>query len=192
MLAEVIEMSNHKLCVGVITAPHGVRGQVRVKSFTAEPGDIARYAPLMDADGEREYRLEFVGHAKGVLLASVEGVRDRNAAETLRGAELFIDRDTLSGPEDEDEFYHADLVGLTAVQRDGSAYGTVKALHDFGAGDMIEFELAESGDVILPFTRAVVPEIDLEQSRLVVDPPDMIDVPGSVAPARGEDEEVSG
>ena len=191
MLTEAIEMSNHKLCVGVITAPHGVRGQVRVKSFTAEPGDIARYAPLVDTDGEREYRLEFVGHAKGVLLASVDGVRDRNAAETLRGAELFIDRDTLSEPEDEDEFYHADLVGLAAVRPDGSAYGTVKALHDFGAGDMIEFELANNSDVILPFTRAVVPEIDLEQNRLVVDPPDMFGDPESSASVRGEDEGVA-
>ena len=80
------------------------------------------------------------------------------------------------------------MVGLAAVRPDGSAYGTVKALHDFGAGDMIEFELAESGDVILPFTRAVVPEIDLEQGRLVVDPPDMFGDPESGAPARGDDE----
>ena len=181
-------MSNHRLCVGVITAPHGVRGQVRVKSFTAEPGDIAQYAPLVNVDGEREYRLEFVGHARGVLLAWVDGVRDRNAAETLRGTELFIDRDTLPEPEDEDEFYQADLVGLAAVRPDGSAYGTVKALHDFGAGDMIEFELAGSGDVILPFTREVVPEIDLEQGRLVVDPPDMFGDLESGAPARGDDE----
>ena len=188
MLTEAIEMSNHKLCVGVITAPHGVRGQVRVKSFTAEPDDIARYTPLVDADGEREYHFEFVGHAKGVLLARVVGVRDRNEADKLRGTELFIDRDALPEPEDEDEFYHADLVGLAAVRPDGSAYGTVKALHDFGAGDMIEFELAESGDIILPFTRAVVPEIDLEQGRLVVDPPDMFGEPETAAPVRGEDE----
>ena len=180
-------MLNHKLCVGVITVPHGVRGQVRVKSFTVEPRDITRYAPLVDADGEREYRLEFVGHTKGVLLARVDGVCDRNAAETLRGTELFIYRDTLPEPEDEDEFYNADLVGLAAVRPDGSAYGTVKALHDFGAGDMIEFELAESGDVILPFTRAVVPEIDLEKGQLVVDPPEMFGDPESAVSVRGED-----
>ena len=191
MLTEAIEMSNHKLCVGVITAPHGVRGQVRVKSFTAEPDDITRYTPLVDAAGEREYHFEFVGHAKGVLLARVVGVRDRNAADKLRGTELFIDRDALPEPEDEDEFYHADLVGLAAVRPDGSAYGTVKALHDFGAGDMIEFELANNSDVILPFTRAVVPEIDLEQSRLVVDPPDMFGDPESSASVRGEDEGVA-
>ncbi len=188
MLNEAIEMLNHKLCVGVITVPHGVRGQVRVKSFTVEPRDITRYAPLVDADGEREYRLEFVGHTKGVLLARVDGVCDRNAAETLRGTELFIYRDTLPEPEDEDEFYNADLVGLAAVRPDGSAYGTVKALHNFGAGDMIEFKLAGGGDVILPFTRAVVPEIDLEKGRLVVDPPDMFGDSESAVSVRGEDE----
>ena len=185
-------MSNHRLCVGVITAPHGVRGQVRVKSFTAEPDDIARYAPLVDAAGDREYHLEFVGHAKGVLLARVDGVRDRNAAEALRGTELYIARDALPEPTDEDEFYHADLVGLAAVRPDGSTFGTVKALHDFGAGDMIEFELAESGDVILPFTRAVVPVIDLEAGRLVVDPPEMFGDPESGEPAAAEDEGAAG
>jgi 16S rRNA processing protein RimM len=175
-------MSNRKLCVGVITAPRGVRGQVRVKSFTAEPDDIVRYAPLTNADGSNEYRLEVVGHAKGVLLARVEGIKNREAAEALRGVELFVDRDVLPDAEDEDDFYYADLIGLTAVLPDGGVYGTVKALHDFGAGDMIELSLNVSGNIILPFTKAVVPEVDMANGRIVVDPPEMFGDPEPVQP----------
>ena len=189
-MAEVIDMSNRKLCVGVITAPHGVRGQVRVKSFTAAPDAIAHYEPLTDASGERVFRLGVVGRAKGVFLAWVDGVRGRDAAEALRGTELFVARDVLPEADNEDEFYHTDLVGLAATLRDGSAYGRVKALHDFGAGDIIEFELAESGDVILPFTRKVVPEIDLEGGRMIVDPPDMFGGPESGEPAKDDGEEI--
>jgi 16S rRNA processing protein RimM len=175
-------MSNRKLCVGVITAPRGVRGQVRVKSFTAEPDDIAHYAPLTNADGSTEYRLEIVGHAKGVLLARVEGAKSREAAEALRGVELFVDRDVLPDAKDEDEFYYADLIGLAAILPDGGVYGTVKAMHDFGAGDMIELSLAGSGTIILPFTKAVVPEIDIANGRIVIDPPEMFGDPEPAQP----------
>jgi 16S rRNA processing protein RimM len=175
-------MSNHKLCVGVITAPRGVRGQIRVKSFTAEPDDIARYAPLTNADGSTEYCLEIVGHAKGVLLARVEGIKNREAAEALRGVELFVDRDVLPDAKDEDDFYYADLIGLTAVLPDGGVYGIVKAMHDFGAGDMIELSLDGSGNIILPFTKVVVPEVDMAKGRIVVDPPEMFGDPEPAQP----------
>ena len=177
-----IDMSNRKLCVGVITAPRGVRGQVRVKSFTAEPDDIARYAPLTNADGSTEYRFEIIGHAKGVLLARVDGIKNREAAEALRGVELFVDRDLLPDAEDEDDFYCADLIGLSAVLPGGGVYGTVKAMHDFGAGDMIELSLDGSGLIILPFTKAVVPEVDIANGRIVVDPPEMFGDPEPVQP----------
>jgi 16S rRNA processing protein RimM len=170
-------MSNRKLCVGVITAPRGVRGQVRVKSFTAEPDDIARYAPLTNAEGCTEYRIEIVGHAKGVLLARVEGIRSREAAEALRGVELFVDRDVLPDAEDEDDFYYADLIGLSAVLPDGEIYGTVKAMHDFGAGDMIELSLDGSGNIILPFTKVVVLKVDIANGLIVIDPPEMFGDP---------------
>jgi 16S rRNA processing protein RimM len=176
-------MSNRKLCVGVITAPRGVRGQVRVKSFTAEPDDIVHYAPLTNADGSTEYRLEIVGHAKGVLLARVEGIKNREGAEALRGVELFVDRDVLPDGEDEDDFYYADLIGLSAVLPDGSVYGTVKAMHDFGAGDMIELSLDGSGNIILPFTKVVVPGVDIANGRIVVDPPEMFGDPEPAQPA---------
>ncbi len=181
-------MSSRRLCVGVITAPHGVRGQVRVKSFTAEPEDIAAYAPLTDAGGAAEYRLQFVGKAKGVLLAKVEGISDRDAADALRGVELFVERDLLPQIEDSDEFYYADLIGLAAKLPDGSSYGTVKALHDYGAGDMIEFALRGSGDIVLPFTKDVVPEIDLEAGFVTVEPPEMFGDPEPAAPPEAETE----
>ena len=177
-------MSNRKLCVGVITAPRGVRGQVRVKSFTAEPDDIARYAPLTNAEGCTEYRIEIVGHAKGVLLARVEGIRNREAAEALRGVELFVDRDVLPDAKDEDDFYYADLIGLSAVLPDGEIYGTVKAMHDFGAGDMIELSLDGSGNIILPFTKVVVVKVDIANGLIVIDPPEMF---GDPEPAQSDE-----
>jgi len=186
---EAIDMSNRKLCVGVITAPRGVRGQVRVKSFTAEPDDIVQYAPLTNADGTAEYRLEIVGHAKGVLLARVEGIKNREGAEALRGVELFVDRDVLPDGEDEDDFYYADLIGLSAVLHDGSVYGTVKAMHDFGAGDMIELSLDGSGNIILPFTKVVVPGVDIANGRIVVDPPEMFGDPEPAQPNQNGEED---
>ena len=163
-------MAETRICVGVIVGAHGVRGLVRVKSFTETPADIAAYGPLGDRDGSRQFALTVTGSAKGVVLARIKGVGDRNMAEALKGTELYVGRDAL--PEaDEDEFYHTDLLGLPAVLADGSTYGTVRALHEFGAGEMIEISLEGGGGTILPFTRDVVPEIDLEGGRVVVVPP---------------------
>ena len=167
-------MVESKVCVGVVTGAHGVRGQVRVKSFTQEPRDIAAYGPLRSTDGCRQFELHIIGAAKGVLLARIDGIDDRDAAEALRGTEFFVARDALPDP-DSNEFYHADLIGVAAVLGDGAPYGRVLALHDFGAGDMIEIERADGGVVVLAFTRAVVPEIDLPAGRIVVDPPNEID-----------------
>ena len=163
-------MADSRICVGVIVGVHGLRGLLRVKSFTAEPTDIAVYGPLVDATGARQYTLKVTGSAKGVLLARIDGIDDRNSAEALKGMELFIARDALPQTE-EDEFYHTDLIGLQAVFADGTVYGTVRALHEFGAGDMIEFTLEVGGVSVLPFTRAVIPEIDLVNGRITVEPP---------------------
>ena len=125
--------------------------------------------------------MQFVGKAKGQLLAKVEGIGDRDAADALRGVELFVERDLLPQIE-EDEFYYADL-GLAGAAKlpDGVRYGTVKALHDYGAGDMIEFALKGSGDIVLPFTKDVVPEIDLGGGRVTVEPPEMFGDPAGCA-----------
>ena len=170
MTGQTADMADSRICVGVIVGAHGVRGLVRVKSFTEEPSDLTAYGPLSDADGGRRFTLTIAGSAKGVLLARLEGVGDRDAADGLRGTELYIDRDALPQT-GEDEFYHADLIGLPAVLQDGTEYGTVRALHEFGAGDMIEIALADGGVSVLPFTHAVVPEIDLENGRITVSPP---------------------
>lgn len=186
MRNEAVDMSSRsRLCVGVIAGAHGVRGLVRVKSFTAVPADVAAYRPVTDAAGRRQFDLEITGEVRGLLLARIAGVNDRDAAERLRGVELYIDRDLLPPVEDDDEFYHADLVGLTAERADGSVYGEVKAVHDFGAGAMIEIALADGGDVVLPFTAEVVPEVDIDGSRLVVEPPAVADDEG--ADNKGED-----
>ena len=170
MSARSAIMMDSRICVGVIVGAHGVRGLVRVKSFTEKPADIAAYGPLGDADGACQYVLDVTGSAKGVLLARIDGIADRNAAEAMKGRELFINRDALPQA-DEEEFYHADLIGLPAVLSDGSAFGTIRALHEFGAGDMIEISLEGGGVSVLPFTSAVVLEIDLESGRITVEPP---------------------
>jgi 16S rRNA processing protein RimM len=166
-------MAEDRLCVGVIVGAHGVRGDLRVKSFTAAPQDLVSYGALTDASGARRFRMRILGVARGLLRVHMDGIEDRNAAEALAGVELYIARDLLPAPEEE-EFYHSDLIGLRAERPDGSLYGTVRALHDFGAGDVIEIGLAEGGTVVLPFTRAVVPEIDLEAGRVTIVPPEEV------------------
>ena len=171
MCEATLNNTARKICVGVITAPHGVKGLIRVKSFTEKQEDILLYAPFTDKLGEREIRIEFVGRSKGLILARVDGVDDRQSAETLRGIELFIERGVLPYAKEDDEYYYADLVGLSVYLSDGSAYGKVKAIHNFGAGDMIDIALISHGDILLPFTKDLVPEVDLDSGRLIVDPP---------------------
>lgn len=160
-----------RLCVGVITGAQGVRGAVRIKSFTVVPEDVAAYGPVADEKGHREFTLRSVGRAKGVVIATIAGVTDRDGAERLKGVRLYVARDRLPAPGKE-EYYHADLIGLAAVLQDGTPLGQVRAVHEYGAGDSIEV-LRESGaTVMVPFTRAAVPEIDLTAGRLVIKPPD--------------------
>ena len=160
-----------RLCVGIITGAQGVRGAVRIKSFTAVPEDVAAYGPVADEAGQREFALRPVGRAKGVVIATIAGVADRDAAERLKGVRLYVARDKLPAPGDE-EYYHADLIGLAAVLRDGTPLGRVRAVHEYGAGDSLEV-VSESGvTVMVPFTRAAVPEVDLAAGRLVIEPLD--------------------
>jgi 16S rRNA processing protein RimM len=163
-------MSEKLVCVGVVTGAHGVRGAVRLKSFTTEPADVTRYGTLRDERGERQFELRIVGHAKGVLIATVIGVNDRNGADALRGLRLYLPRTALP-PAGEDEFYHADLIGLAATLADGSVIGQVSAVYDFGAGDTLEIARPKGPPLVVPFTKAVVPTVDLEAGRLILDPP---------------------
>jgi 16S rRNA processing protein RimM len=158
-----------------IGAAHGVRGEVRVKSFTADPMALGGYGPLSSRDG-RVFLVERLRPAKEVVVAKFRGVDDRNAAEALNGTDLFVPRDRLPAAEDEDEFYHADLIGLSAEAEDGTPLGTVVAIHNFGAGDILDIAPPRGPSLLVPFTKAVVPDVDLVAGRLVVIPPPEIEV----------------
>jgi 16S rRNA processing protein RimM len=159
-------MSEDRVLLGVVAAPHGVRGLVRIKSFTEDPMKVAAYGPLSDETGKKEYRVEVLSAARGAVLARIDGVADRTAAEGLRGLRLYVPRSAL--PEaGAKEWYEADLIGLSAIGRDGRDWGKVVAFHDFGAGSVMEV----SGGAMLPFTDEAVPEIDVEGGKVVIDPP---------------------
>lgn len=160
-----------RVCLGAVTGPHGVRGLVKVKPFTEQPSDIAAYGPVEDEDGARRFTLRPEGEAKGQLIVRIDGVGDRGAAEALKGTRFYVDRAVLPALQD-DTFYHADLIGLRVEALTGETLGTVTALYDFGAGDLLEFRDAEDTAHMLPFTEAVVPEIDLKGGRVVVNPPE--------------------
>jgi 16S rRNA processing protein RimM len=162
--------------LGVIGRAHGVRGQVRVTSFTEEPADLTRYGPLTDESGRR-FVLRLVGENIAEI-SEVVGeqrvkVADRAAAERLTNTKLFIERDRLPVP-DEDEYYLADLIGLTALGANGARLGCVSAVHDYGGGASLEIA-GESGPIIVPFTAACVPEVDIAAGHVVVVPPEEID-----------------
>jgi len=165
-----------RIRVARIGAAHGIRGEVKLWSFTEDPLAVARYGPLETEDGARRFEIETARPAKGFLVARLKGIADRNAVEKLCNLDLFVPRDRLPPIEEADTFYHADLVGLAAVGADGSALGTVTAIHNFGAGDLIEIAPAAGGEaLLLPFTEATVPTIDLKAGRVVVVPPTEIE-----------------
>ena len=161
-----------RICVAQIGAAHGIRGEVKLKSFTADPMAVNDYGPLESEDGSARFTIETVRPAKGHLVARFRGVDDRNAAERLTSIKLFVPRERLP-PADDGEFYHADLIGLSAVTADGTAVGTVVAIHDFGAGNILELRPPAGGTTImLPFTEAFVPAVDIAGRRIVVAPPE--------------------
>ena len=157
------------VCLGVITKPKGVRGAVRITTFTARPGDITAYGPVHDRPGGQAVPLELGEIHKDGVVATIAGVTDREAAEALRETRLYVPRSALPEPT-EDEYYHADLIGLRVELADGSAFGTVRAVHNFGAGDILDVARADGAQEMLPFTRAEVPEVDIAGGRLVAAP----------------------
>lgn len=167
-----------RVCVGEIGAPRGLRGEFCLRSFTADPRAVAGYGPLTTDRGDPPLRLRIVGEKKGALIVRAEGIDDRTAAEALRGCRLFVARAALPGP-DEDEFYYADLIGLQARfdADDGAAPGRVSAVHDYGAGPVLEIEREGAPSVLVPFSKAAVPDVDLAAGRLTVSP-----LPGLIAP----------
>ncbi len=161
-----------RVCVGAITGAFGVRGEVRLKSFCADPQAIATYAPLSDEDGTREFGVEITRPIKNGFAARLSGIRTKEAADALRGTRLYADRNRLPQLED-DEYYYADLIGLDVLDTGGQRIGTVKAVLNHGASDLLEISLPDQANpVLLPFTQATVPTVDLATGRIIADPPD--------------------
>ena len=167
-----MSVSNSDLVfLGVVTGARGLKGEVRLKSYTSDPARIGDYGPLTDEEGRRTFNLRVTGVTKDRIFARFDGVDDRDAAEALKGLALHVPRDALPDP-DEDEYYLADLVGLRAEISDApndEILGTVKAVHDFGAGPVLEISDGEADDILIPFTRAAVPVVDIARGRLFVD-----------------------
>ena len=157
-----------RILLGRIVGAHGIRGEVVIHAYTVAPADIGTYGPLLDKDGAEHFRIESARvTAKGVV-ARLEGVGDRNAAEALKGVELYVERDKLPAAA-EGEFYHADLIGLSAVDPNGKRIGEIVAVQNYGAGDLLEIRLAGAGKTeLIPFTEATVPEVDIAAGRAVV------------------------
>jgi 16S rRNA processing protein RimM len=162
------------ICVARIGAPHGVRGAVKLWSFTEDPLAVMAYGPLRTKDGVRQFEVTHARQAKGYLVATLKGVASRDEAERLNGLELYVAREKLPATE-HDEYYHADLIGLTAVSTADAPLGHVVAIHNFGAGDIIEIAPPHGVTMLLPFTNAVVPVVDLANGRVVIDLPGEID-----------------
>lgn len=159
------------VAVGRIGAAHGVRGEVRLQSFCAEPGDILAYGPLETEMGGKPIEFAALRPAKGHFVARIKGVSDRNAAEKLNGVVLYVPRERLPETEDPDEFYYSDLIGLEVRQADGTVFGEVKNVDNFGAGELLLIKLAAGGEEYFAFTEAVFPEMHLSEGFVLIAPP---------------------
>ena len=160
------------ICVGVLGGAFGVHGEVRLKSYTADPEAIADYAPLTSEDGSRSFDLQITRPLKGGFAARLSDVRTKEEADALKGLQLFAPRDRLPDLPD-DEYYYTDLIGLTVLDTGGAEIGKVKAVLNHGASDLLELTVpGASSTVLLPFTRAVVPTVDLASGRIIADPPE--------------------
>jgi 16S rRNA processing protein RimM len=162
------------ICVARIGAAHGVRGAVKLWTFTEDPLAVQRYGPLTTKDGARQFEVTHAREAKDHLVATLKGIATREEAERLNGLELYVAREKLPATDD-DEYYHADLIGLAAVTSANVTLGRVTAIHNFGAGDIIEIAPPQGSTLLLPFTNAVVPTVDLTGGRVVIELPAEID-----------------
>jgi 16S rRNA processing protein RimM len=160
--------SERRVILAIVGAAHGLRGEVRVRSFTEDPLAFGNYGPLTGSDG-RSYRVLSARPAGNMVIARLEGIGDRAAAEALNGLELSVHRSALGSPAG-DEYYHADLIGLKAVDPGGNDYGKVVAIHNFGAGDVLELRRDGKASRMIPFSGAAVPSIEPEAGRIVIDP----------------------
>lgn len=161
-----------RICVGAVAGAFGVRGEVRLKSFCAVPGDIETYAPLTDEAGDRHFTINLTRPIKNGFAARLGGVSTKEQADALRGVRLYAPRDRLPDLGD-DEFYHTDLIGLQVLDTGGTVLGLVRSVQNHGAGDLLEIHgPGVGGTVLLPFTREAVPTVDLDRGRIIADPPE--------------------
>lgn len=165
--------ANDRICVGAIAGAFGVQGEVRLKSFCTEPTDIASYGPLYDESGTTRFSVKLTRPIAGGLGARIAGVTTKEAADALKGTQLYADRDRLPKLPD-DEFYHADLIGLEVRDTGGAVLGRVRAVQNHGAGDILEVSTPK-GEMLIPFTLAAVPTVDLAAGRLIADLPEGLD-----------------
>jgi 16S rRNA processing protein RimM len=168
------------ICIARIGSAHGVRGAVKLWTFTDDPLAVKSYGPLTTKDGARQFEVTQAREAKDHLVATLKGITTREEAERLNGIELYVARDQLPATDD-DEYYHADLIGLAAVNAANEPLGRVIAIHNFGAGDIIEIAPPQGTSLLLPFTNAVVPTVDLAAGRVVIELPDEIEGDGPEA-----------
>lgn len=165
-------MSNERVVVGSIGGAFGVKGEVRLKSYCADPLDIAEYTPLYTEDGRTFPVIVLTGQTKNALIARIDGIVTKEDADALKSVDLYADRDQLPSLPD-DEFYHADLIGLTVLDTGGTELGQIKAVQNHGASDLLEiYKMGMKTSVLLPFTKAVVPTVDLASGRVIADPPE--------------------
>lgn len=162
------------VCIARIGAAHGVRGAVKLWTFTEDPFAVLDYGPLSTRDGARRFEVSNAREAKDHLVATLQGVTTRNDAEKLNGIELYVPREKLP-PAEDGEYYHVDLIDLAAVSMDGEPVGRVVAIHNFGAGDVIEIAPPKGPTLLLPFTDAVVPTVDIAGGRVVIEMPGEVD-----------------
>jgi 16S rRNA processing protein RimM len=171
-------LPGNPILLGVIGRAHGVRGLVRVTSHTADPADLTKYGPLSDGSGRR-FTLCWMGDGVAEIAEIVGGrpmkVAERTAAERLTNTKLFIERDRLPEPEP-DEYYIADLIGLAAVNEDGTKLGIVSAVHDYGAGASLEIDRGDTGSLLVPFTAECIPDVNIQTGLVIIAPPEEIDV----------------
>lgn len=161
-----------RICLGKITDAHGIRGELRIRTYTEAPEDIGAYGPLEDEAGDRRFSLLKIRSVKGGVVARLDGIRDRTQAETLKGTLLFVDRAKLPD-QDDGVWYHTDLIGLAAIDANGAALGEVVSVQNYGAGDLLEIRPVDgSATLLIPFTEDVVPNVDIAGGSLSINPPE--------------------
>lgn len=175
------------VAVGVVTGAHGIKGQLKIRSLTANPEDIVSYGALLNKEGTKRFELKLDGATKNGLIVTLKGLKDRNAAELLRGTELFVDRASIPESAD-DEFYYDALIGLEVRDTQKAVLGKVVALYDFGAGDILELQLASTGKKeMYPFTHINFPEIHVDKGYIIAELPEVLEVGGSKETADKDD-----